>query len=459
MTVPASLHMLVQISASQLLNSIAQGIAIAFFAWIALHIAPRQGAVTRFAVWFSALVVIAALPLAGVLGFAGGAASLRRVSAAITLPGSWAIYLFALWGAIAAVALLKLAVGLARLVILRRSCAVVQPESLDPRLLQTLREFSSTRRVMVCTSDSLRIPAAIGFFHPAVVFPSWAMEELSAAELNSILLHELAHLARRDDWTNLAQKVLRCVFFFHPAVWWIESKLSLEREMACDDIVLAHTANPRAYAECLVSLTEKGLLRRGLALVQAAISHVQQTALRVAQILDKKRSGTTRVYRPLMSALGAFSVACLAASPHAPSLVSFAGSAPSPGISAVARVQTEAAPESLRHLDASAEMQAIQAARITNAGLHVEKDFLGHRPATARNDAKETKLIPARARVPRTPPARFLESRRIARPAVVLVVTQDRFYDATGQMLLSVSIYRFTAVRPDIDQGINPKKI
>ena len=97
------------------------------------------------------------------------------------------------------------------------------------------------------------------------------------AELNSILIHELAHLERRDDWTNLAQKVLRALLFFHPAVWWVERQLSLEREMACDDVVLSRTANPRAYAECLVTVAERSLMRRGLALAQAAVSKMRQT--------------------------------------------------------------------------------------------------------------------------------------------------------------------------------------
>ena len=65
------------------------------------------------------------------------------------------------------------------------------------------------------------------------------MQELSTLELNAILLHELAHLRRRDDWTNLIQKIVGALLFFHPAVWWIEKKLALEREMACDDLVLA----------------------------------------------------------------------------------------------------------------------------------------------------------------------------------------------------------------------------
>jgi len=98
---------------------------------------------------------------------------------------------------------------------------------------------------------------ATGFFRPMIVIPAWALGELSTEELKVVLLHEAAHLERWDDWTNLTQKVLRALFFFHPVVWWLESKLALEREMACDDLVVAATSSPRAYAECLVSLAEK----------------------------------------------------------------------------------------------------------------------------------------------------------------------------------------------------------
>src|SRR6202011_3024466 len=97
---------------------------------------------------------------------------------------------------------------------------------------------------------------------PLVVIPAWARQELSTTELQAILLHELAHLRRWDDWTNLVQKIVGALLFFHPAVWWIEQRLSLEREMACDDVVLAETVSPRGYAECLLSLAEKSLLRR-----------------------------------------------------------------------------------------------------------------------------------------------------------------------------------------------------
>ena len=120
---------------------------------------------------------------------------------------------------------------------------------------------------------------------------------------------------------------VRCLFF-HPAVWWIEKKLALEREMACDDMVLASTTSPRAYAECLVSLAEKSFLRRGLALAQAAVDRLRNVSLRVSQILDVNRPRATRVWRPAPALVGGVSLVCLVALSHAPTrLVSFEDSA------------------------------------------------------------------------------------------------------------------------------------
>jgi len=133
----------------------------------------------------------------------------------------------------------------------------------------------------------------------------------------------LAHLRRWDDWTNLAQQVLKALLFFHPAVWWIENQLALEREMACDDAVLAETGNPRGYAQCLISMAEKSFLRRGLALAQAAVNRMRQTSLRVSQILDINRPSATRIWKPALYSVAAFFVLCLVSLSHAPELVAF----------------------------------------------------------------------------------------------------------------------------------------
>jgi hypothetical protein len=167
----------------------------------------------------------------------------------------------------------------------------------------------------------------IGFFKPVIVIPAWALRELPSDELNVILLHEFAHLRRWDDWTNLLQKMVRAIFFFHPAVWWIESRLSLEREMACDDQVLARTGNPRGYAQCLISLLEKSAARRGWAMAQALVHRARESSLRVAQILDASRPNSKHVWKPALGIVGVFSLVCIAVVPSAPKFVAFSGDA------------------------------------------------------------------------------------------------------------------------------------
>ncbi len=76
-----------------------------------------------------------------------------------------------------------------------------------PADMRTLIEdFQKSRPVSVLVSNRLEVPTAIGFRKPAMILPAWMLETTPAEELKYILLHELAHLCRRDDWTNLAQK-------------------------------------------------------------------------------------------------------------------------------------------------------------------------------------------------------------------------------------------------------------
>jgi beta-lactamase regulating signal transducer with metallopeptidase domain len=337
-----NLNALVRMSAESMLNCMLEGIAIGLFAWILLKVVGRRNSSTRFAVWFFALLAIAALPI---LSVAASSARAGSAGSAITVPGSWALVIFFVWALVAGVALLRVGIGLWQLRKLRRICSVIDNATLHPVLSATLQAFQPIRRVTLCQSDGLRVPTAIGFLKPIVVIPSWAMRELSTTELNSILFHELAHLRRWDDWTNLAQQVLKALLFFHPAVWWIENKLALEREMACDDAVLAEIANPRGYAKCLISVAEKSFMRRGVALAQAAVNRVRQTSLRVSQILDVNRSSATHVWKPALYSVAAFFIACLLPLSHAPELVAFRDQAPDTMASATAGARLTAAPE------------------------------------------------------------------------------------------------------------------
>jgi len=284
------LQSIAEVSLERMLNTLPQQLLVVAAAWGLLKVLGRQSSRTRFAVWFLALVAMIGVMFAS--GF-GGTGSAQGASAAVTVAGTWAVVAFSVWAVLAGAAIARLAAGLWRLRALRASCSAIDATALDPAVHRTIAEFSASRAVKVMTSEMVRVPAAIGFLKPIIVIPVWALRQLSAEELRIVLVHEHAHLRHWDDWTNLFQKFVRAVFFFHPAVWWIERKMSLEREMACDDVVLAETGNPRGYAQCLIAMLERNFPPRALAMAQAVVHRAQEATARLARILDRNRPAGT----------------------------------------------------------------------------------------------------------------------------------------------------------------------
>jgi beta-lactamase regulating signal transducer with metallopeptidase domain len=303
------LHTVAQYSALRIVESLAEGTVICGFAALLLRIIPRQSAGTRFAIWFSALVAIAIAPVAtGVWSaqFPGGGTNVLRP--AVSIPDSWAVYLFAAWTILASWFLLGVGRALWHVYALRRSCSTVDILALDPAIRQVIADAGGRGRVKLCTSEQVRVPTAIGLADPMIIVPRWVIDELTPAELKQVLIHEIAHLRRHDDWTNLVQHIVKAVFFFHPAVWWIEKEASLQREIACDDAVLAETESPRAYAECLAHLAERSFIQRSVALAQALLGRIRQTSTRVAQILDGNRPKGTLTWKPAVSLVAGFAI-------------------------------------------------------------------------------------------------------------------------------------------------------
>ena len=323
----AGFNTMAEVFALRLLDSLIEGGAICVCAALILRVVPRQNAATRFAVWFSALVAIAVVPWVSGTWLHSAVSNTAARHAAIALPESWAIYFLVGWALLALWFSLRLGRAVWHLHILRKSCSAVDLSALDPVLQQTLQRHGGRRRIVLCTSEQVRVPTAVGLMKPAILIPHSLMSELSPAELNQVVLHELAHFRRWDDWTNLIQQAVTALLFFHPGIWWIEKRLGLEREMACDDAVLAETASPRAYAECLARLAEKTFVSRSIALAQSVLGKVRQTSARVARILDVNRPTPPRyTSRLAVSLVGVLAITCAGVYSRSPKLIAFEGS-------------------------------------------------------------------------------------------------------------------------------------
>ncbi len=446
-----ALNAFAQSSAERLVNSAVEGVVLALLAGILLHLAPRQNAGTRFSIWMATLLSIATLPLAEALARVDRPLTTAVSHAALTVPAGWGTALFAAWALVATFLLARLAFGVVQLFRLRVSGKDVDLPSLPELPRQTLAEFQQHRRVSLCVSDRVSVPTALGLYRPAVVLPPWTLAELSPDDLNSVLVHELAHLRRRDDWTNLLQKLVRAVFFFHPAVWWIENRLSLEREMACDEHVLANTEDPRAYAACLVSLAEKGFLHRAALLAQGAVHRVKECSTRVRQILTAGRPRTAGASRLAIVSTASASVLLLATFAQAPSLIAFSSPAATSTIATAHPPTPEPAIMPVAWHPESSQMKP-QMTPAVYVEHHAADKRLSEPAPEANNRVHVTKTSALRhdthdAARPKVYRAGFTQLHANTTTATFVIVKQTDFY-SDGAHVWAVSTYQMTVFRP-----------
>jgi beta-lactamase regulating signal transducer with metallopeptidase domain len=124
------------------------------------------------------------------------------------------------------------------------------------RLADIQRRMGLHRAVSLCESALVQAPLALGWLKPLILLPVGMVNQLSSAEVEAVLAHELAHIARHDWALNLLQAFIEAVFYYHPAVWWVSGIIRQERENCCDDLALSATGNPLAFAKALVRVQE-----------------------------------------------------------------------------------------------------------------------------------------------------------------------------------------------------------
>jgi len=265
-----------------LLDFVWQGLLVGWGAGIGFALLRKARPQTRYAFGCAAMLLCLALPLAGTVGrvidtqaattmlplaTAGAGQAVAPAAGRVLLAAgrlaSWEqslqsqlplVMLF--WSCGAGLLALRMVLGLAW--VRRRS----QPGHFTPdaRWQATLdrlaRQFGVTRRVVLGLVDDLSSPVTAGWWHPVVLVPASLATGMSPHLLEALLAHEMAHIRRHDYLVNLIQSAIEIVLFYHPTVWWLSTRVRVEREQIADDLAASMLGEPRRLALALSELDQ-----------------------------------------------------------------------------------------------------------------------------------------------------------------------------------------------------------
>ncbi|MDQ6479899.1 M56 family metallopeptidase [Dyadobacter sp. LHD-138] len=127
------------------------------------------------------------------------------------------------------------------------------------KVMQLAETMGIRQSVSLFESVIVTVPLVVGILKPIIFIPAGILANLPANQIEAILLHELAHIKRRDYLVNLIQSFGENIFFFNPAVVWISALIREEREHCCDDIAISITKNDTSFVQALVSFQEYNL--------------------------------------------------------------------------------------------------------------------------------------------------------------------------------------------------------
>lgn len=112
-------------------------------------------------------------------------------------------------------------------------------------------------RVVVLRTTTLSGPVTMGIRRQAVLLPESLLAHASPKQLDAVVLHEMAHVARRDCLWHLVSEIALLPISFHPATWWLHRRLAMSREMACDEEAAARSSGPLLYARSLFEVAAR----------------------------------------------------------------------------------------------------------------------------------------------------------------------------------------------------------
>lgn len=142
---------------------------------------------------------------------------------------------------------------------IRHYKASAPPEYWAKRIQELAIRLGIRKQVMLLESGIAKVPMMAGFMKPVILFPFSLLCQLPPEQVEAILLHELAHIRRRDYVVNLLQSFAEIIFFFNPGLLWVSSMIRDERENCCDDIAIRNSKNKKQLVHALMAFQENNL--------------------------------------------------------------------------------------------------------------------------------------------------------------------------------------------------------
>jgi HEAT repeat protein/beta-lactamase regulating signal transducer with metallopeptidase domain len=224
-------------------------------------------------------------------GASGMAAPQRRSAAEpsrVPVAISTAEIVFAVWAFGAVLLLVRLLMSLIGAGRIVRTAETVDDERWHEELEAAAAELGVARPPLLLWSPALSVPMTCGFTRPAILLPCAGLH-WGPARMRVVLLHELAHIRRRDCLVHCVAQAALALHWCNPLMWMALARLRAERERACDDLVLVTGTRGSDYAEHLLDIARQ-FRRQGIGVAAVAMARPSELEGRLLAILDPLRS-------------------------------------------------------------------------------------------------------------------------------------------------------------------------
>ncbi len=153
---------------------------------------------------------------------------------------------------------------------------------------EQLLPLAQQYQIEILASKQITSPSVVGLFKPKVIIPRQFIRQFSLQQLTPIVLHELAHIQRRDTWISLLQEMIAVIFWWSPIVRILNKRIHIDRELACD-LRAAKQISSKLYAQSLIDCARMMITQKRSVLAMGLFSQKKELLQRVEQVLASKK--------------------------------------------------------------------------------------------------------------------------------------------------------------------------